>query len=143
MEENAILIGHGSLSWPRIERVTDRYGYIGLYDSDSQERPISDGAALDLSKITSLLNKTGRLIVKVCETRTSTHIGDLFRGFRPITPEKDEEIELGNGKLSHLVQDGVDTVGLIPEDGRGEDWLNPERLYRAHEQTVNLYFIPA
>lgn len=143
MEENAILIGYGALSWPRYERVSDRYGYISLFDSDSEDRVISAGAHLDIKKITELVNQTGRLVAKVIEARKSTHIGDLFRGFSPTKPKKEEEIELGTGKLSHLVQDGIDTVGLKPEDGREEDWLNPERLYRAHEQTVNLYFIPA
>lgn len=33
-----------------------------------------------------------------------------------------------------------DMVGLKPEDGRKTDWLNPHNLYRAHEQTVRLYF---
>lgn len=137
-----ILIGTGSLSWPRMERVCDRYGYIGLYDRNSEETPIAPGGALDMSKIKEFLSKKGKLLVKIKETRKSTHIGDLFRGLFPVTPAIGEEIELGEGILSHLVQDEVDIVGLLPLDDRQQDWLNPESLYRAHEQTVDLYFIP-
>lgn len=142
MNTNAILLGQGSLSWPRMERVSDRYGYISLYDSNSQEEKIANGAYLNVEKIKALSPKIGQLVVQIIETRQSTHIGDLFRGFAPVKPEENEEILLGKGKLSYLVQDGIDTVGLIPSDERRIDWLDPKMLYRSHEQTVMLYFIP-
>lgn len=141
MQEHAILIGRGSLSWPRIERVSDRYGAIGLYNSNSKEEIVTQGAHLNMEIIKDCAGKKGQLIAKVTETRKSTHIGDLFRGFFPATPFLNEEILLGEGDLFHQVEDGVDVVGLHPADGRNSDWLNPEMLYRAHEQTVELYFI--
>lgn len=35
-----------------------------------------------------------------------------------------------------------DAVGLRPAVPRPSDWLDPHRLYRAHDQTVALYFAP-
>ena len=36
----------------------------------------------------------------------------------------------------------VARVGLYPEPHRESDWLNPEMLYRAHDQDVRLIFEP-
>lgn len=134
-------IGTGRLTWPRAERVGDRYGLVGLLlDGDSwSER---DGwVQLDLSAV----GQRGSLQATVLETRESNHIGDLFRGFFPSTPDVGEVITLGTGTLfcepwsRHEPNFGV---GLQPDDGRRSDWLNPEALYRAHEQTVRLDFVP-
>jgi len=143
MDTNAILIGMGSLSWPRMERVSDRYGSIGVYNEDSTEKTVCKGANLNVATIQNMAGNKGQLIAKIIETRKSTHIGDLFRGFFPSMPGVGEEIVLGDGRLFHAITDGVDTVGLLPEDGRASDWLNPENLYRAHEQTIELYFLPS
>jgi hypothetical protein len=52
---------------------------------------------------------------------------------------------LGEGELFVEIDDeyaGVPTVGVYPEDGRETDWLDVEALYRAHCQTVKVYFEP-
>jgi len=138
-QTNIILLGQGRLTWSRYERIGDRYGAVSLMtDGDSLNGvgkwvPISDEHD----------GQHGTLAAEVLETRDSTHIGDLFRGLFPETPEVGERIVLGQGTLFTERADlGAVQVGLRPDDGRKVDWLNPEKLYRAHEQTVRLLFMP-
>ncbi|WIV57911.1 hypothetical protein [Amycolatopsis nalaikhensis] len=75
------------------------------------------------------------------ETRPSVHCGDLTRGLAPTTPAVGEQITLGSGTV--FTEPDPDTglptaVGLVPDDGRDEDWLDPRALYRCHNQTVRL-----
>jgi hypothetical protein len=136
------LLGTGRLTWNRGERITDRYGAIYLLaDGDS----LSEGTNIAHIRVFDpLLGKHGKLIAEVIETRESTHIGDLFHGFAPVTPDVGENIVLGEGTLfTETETDGKTTwsmVGLKPDDGRDHFWLNPKKLYRAHEQTVKLWF---
>jgi hypothetical protein len=138
-------LGTGSLSWNGIERRSDRYGTVMLYAKNSFDVEIAGGAYLHPASIDKCAGKTGRLVCVVKETRQSTHIGDLFRGIFPTTPELNEEIVLGEGELFVMrVEDdptkAIESIGLKPADGRPNDWLDPTQLYRAHEQTVELYF---
>lgn len=137
-----ILIGTGALSWAKKERVTDRYGFVGLFNEDSEDKKIAEDAALLMKIIPPLLNKKFKMVAEVLETRKSTHIGDLQHGYRPVTPEKGDMIELGEGYLQHYELDGCDYVGLKPIMA-GKHWMDAKALYRAHEQTVNLYLIPS
>jgi len=127
-ENNKILLGTGILNWDRGERVSDRYGSVKLYSSTRSEETLlfDQGEA----------GQKGRLIARVIKNRKSNHIGDFFHGLFPEMPEVGEEILLGVGKL--FFED--DVVGLKPEDGRETFWLDPKKLYRAHFQTVELYF---
>ena len=98
---------------------------------------------LDLSALKD--GDKGRLVAVVTETRRSTHAGDWSRGIYPETPEVGEEILLGEGKLFFDFFDTVElgripTVGLRPEQDPHDSWLDVRMLYRAHEQTVELYF---
>ncbi len=127
-EKNKILLGTGILNWDRGERVSDRYGFVKLFTSlGSEETLLFDEAHKD---------KKGRLVAKVIKTRKSDHVGDLFHGVFPATPDVGENIILGKGIL--VVDD--DAVGLKPEDGRDSMWLEIKKLYRAHLQTVELFF---
>jgi len=126
--KNKILLGIGILNWDRGERVSDRYGFVKLFTSvNNEETLLFDKSQND---------KKGRLIAEVIRTRKSDHIGDLFHGVFPVTPKVGENIILGDGAL--IVDD--DAVGLIPNDGRETLWLDIDKLYRAHLQTVKLYF---
>ena len=134
------VIGEGVLTWHPHERISDRYGTVFLMTGgDSQHEPagyvpVPDGAPVGLP---------GRLVAEVQATRQSTHIGDLFRGLRPETPEVGERILLGEGRLFCQMVDreeGIEAVGCAPNDDRDHDWLDPRALYRAHEQTVRLVF---
>jgi len=129
------LIGTGILNWPRKERVYDRYGLVALWPRDDEM-----GAPLPMD-IHPLDGVRGQLIAKVLEARGSTHIGDIFRGFLPETPEVGEEIVLGEGVVFYEAhEEGQIFIGLKPEDGRTKDWMDPKKLYRAHAQYVALYF---
>ncbi len=129
------LIGTGILNWPRHERVYDRYGVVALWPRDDEH---GDPLSMDVVPLEGI---RGQLIAKVLEARKSSHIGDLFREIYPVTPEVGEEIVLGEGIVFYDVNsDGRTFIGLKPEDGRTNDWLDPKKLYRAHAQYVELYF---
>ncbi len=130
------LIGTGILNWPTTERVNDRYGIVALWPQDD---PYGQAPLPMAPK--PLDGVRGQLIAKVLETRESTHIGDLFRKIYPVTPEVGEEIVLGEGVVFYQMEaDGRTYIGLKPEDGRSNDWMDPKKLYRAHAQYVELYF---
>jgi len=126
-------IGTGVLDWEREERVSDRYGFVFLDQQNEMDRDIGDKVELDQSRA----NRRGRLIAVVRETRRSRHVGDIFHEIYPQTPEVGEEIVLGEGVLVFGDDGGV---GVFPEDKRPTWWLNVRNLYRAHEQTVTLFF---
>ena len=75
------------------------------------------------------------------ETRQSSHIGDIFRGISPSTPQIGDSIELGEGTLFVSASPEGQWVGLEPDELRNSDWLDPEALYRVHDQTVVLSFV--
>ena len=127
-----VLIGTGQLTWARHERVSDRYGTVQLF---------SEGEVLPLEG-SYHAGKTGHLVVEVLETRQSEHVGDLFRGIFPTTPSVGDQMTLGEGKLFFDSDEDGDVVGVEPADGRDSDWMNPKTLYRAHQQTVRLIFVP-
>jgi hypothetical protein len=131
-------IGIGRLTWPSRERITDRYGLVGLLQCGDSTSVSTDWAPLDLSGV----GEWGRLQATVLETRRSTHVGDRFRGLFPSTPKRGEVIKLGVGLLfTEPIDVGTPGVGLQPTDERATDWLDPAALYRAHEQTVRLEFV--
>lgn len=138
MIEQIVELGTGRLTWPRAERVGDRYGVVMLMaDGDSMTE-----TSHYINPTDPPVDRRGRLVAEVLETRDSTHIGDLFRGLFPETPEIGERIALGEGTFFTEDTDyGAITMGLAPDDDRTSDWLDPRNLYRAHEQTVRLFFI--
>lgn len=136
---NSKILGEGRLSWSRYERIGDRYGAVFLM-ADGDSLTPEPTAYVKIEGAPE--GQRGRLVAEVVETRDSTHIGDLFRGFFPSTPVIGDLITLGEGTLFvELTDDGATTVGLQPMDGRPTDWLDPEALYRTHEQTVRLHFV--
>jgi hypothetical protein len=128
-----IELGLGQLWWPRFERQTDRYGTVFLLtgpDADTYVR--FEGAPV---------GQLGRLVAVVVETRRSGHCGDIARSLAPTTPVVGEEITLGAGTLFTETDADLgltNAVGLVPEDHRDSDWLDPRALYRCHNQTVRL-----
>jgi hypothetical protein len=167
--KNETLLATGELSWPRGERVTDRYGAVtiqlnpsGITPENADERLIANemnesaGAADEYADFADApAGKIGTLVAEVVEARESYHIGDLFHGFGPAKPEVGERVELGRGRLfveEAFKEAGLTRlmVGLEPVEaarsyrgralGTFEFWLDPERLYRCHAQTVRLYF---
>jgi len=138
-------IAHGLLSWPRKERISDRYGVVAFWPDDVEGKLVHKDSKVFLDEILRLKGKKGSLVAIVLEARKSKHIGDMFRGLSPSTPDVGEEILLGKGTLYHEAPDSENgeahCVGLSQK--RDHDWLNPKSLYRVHEQIVDLYFIEA
>ena len=145
MQKAQIHLGEGVLTWEAYERRSDRYGCVYLMGEGGNSLSTEifpSKIAIGTAEMCS--GKRGQLIAVVKETRRSTHIGDLFRGVAPVTPEVGEIISLGTGLffVNGITGTPGAAVGLRPEDGRPSDWLDIKALYRAHEQTVELFFIP-
>jgi hypothetical protein len=124
-------LGHGQLWWPRFERQTDRYETVFLCIGPDREDYVSFESAS--------VGSRGQLVAVVLETRPSVHCGDVSRGLAPTTPAVGEEIPLGVGTV--FTETDPDTglptaIGLAPDDGRDEEWLDPRALYRCHNQVV-------
>lgn len=137
-------IGEGVLTWRATERRSDRYGSVYLIPEGANSFSRTPSPSLVNPAMTAKFDgRKGELIAVVTANRESTHIGDLFRGFAPSKPEIGEIINLGKGVLfTETAPEGGITVGLRPDDSRDHDWLNIKSLYRAHEQSVKLYFHP-
>jgi hypothetical protein len=142
MSMNKVELGRGVLSWNSVERRTDRYGTIWLLPEGSSSLTSDQPASL-VKYAREWDGEFGDIIAVVTASRESTHIGDLLRGIFPSRPEVGEIIVLGSGLLyfEPSLHGGHD-VGLVPTDGRARDWLDVPALYRAHEQSVALYFHP-
>lgn len=132
MNNDFNFIGRGILNWPSNERVSDRYGVITLFTDEYMEETIPLSIPPHI--------KRAALLVEIVDTRDSQHIGDLFHGIFPITPDIGERFYLCNTGTVHLHEDGTH-LSIIPDDGRDEWWFNPDYLYRSHSQTVDLWLV--
>lgn len=126
-----VVLEQGTLGWAARERISDRYGQVKLY---------VDGAEVMMRLDVLVLEGVhGTLVADVIETHDSTHVGDWFHGVYPVTPKVGERITLGRGRLRFETET---SVGVEPEDGREDLWMDIHALYRAHSQLVKLVFIP-
>jgi hypothetical protein len=131
-----ILAAEGVLSWESRERRSGRYGSI-FVDNDGfhpeKEYYNSGLKALEGHRL--------KMSVRVVETRQSTHLGDKFLGIQPETPEVSDTIELGVGTFRVSPIEGYEgqALSLEPSDGRETLWFDPRKLYRLHEQTVQIW----
>lgn len=131
------LISTGKLTWEPHERRTDRYGAVYLLSKGDSTTQDYEYAPIAMPP--EFVGKIVRLTAEVIETRQSTHIGDLFHGVFPTTPDVGEVQTLGTGVLSMgRTSYGADTVVIDPGD-RETFWMDIRALYRVHEQTVRLY----
>ena len=143
-----MILGRGILDWHRSERITDRYGAIHLSHRLKDDPDTATPADfVDFSDQFDGLH--GSLFAVVLETRDSIHVGDMLRRLFPSTPQVGERFCLGTGTLwIGELRDNRDsygdsppkTIGLLPDDRRAHDWLNPQVLYKLHQQTVELHF---
>lgn len=144
MKKEKVLIAHGALGWFGGERRSDRYGAITVFNENSYEQKIVNDSIIYKDVIDTLVGKNGKIVAVVLETRKSTHIGDLFRGFYPKTPKVGQTIKVGEGEFfTEIGHEGRPTFGVKPADGRESDWLIPKNLYKLHEQSVDIFFIPS
>lgn len=134
-----MLIGKGIFGWDGSDRRTRRYGGVQL-DSTDYERRVMVEVEVNQEAVLSLQGRV-RLYGKVIESRVSGHIGDLFIKVKPTQPGVGEIVELGVGQigLEPCAYSPIPCILLKPEDGRREFWMDPYKLYRLHDQTVELY----
>lgn len=136
-KQTNFFLGSGTFTWQSHERVSDRYGSFFLFKINKLKDKIS---LFDTVLLNQLQGTFGTLKAKVVSTRTSVHIGDLYRGFMPTTPNVNECIILGSGFLFSETKHGIVSIGLKPKINRTSDWLNPLSLYKCHEQDVDIFF---
>lgn len=135
-------LGVGVLTWDASERRTDRYGSVWLMEEG--ENSLKPGCPISLVIERKYFNgKRGEIRAYITATRESTHIGDLYHAIFPETPDVGDEFILGQGELFFdTAPHGGVHVGVKPIDGRSSQWMNMKNLYRCHEQSVQLWFIP-
>lgn len=132
-------IGFGIFSWNANERRSNRYGSFGLHQSDYNNKV---KAVTDVSKdvCQEMIGKRVHITCKVIESRESSHFGDMFLQILPTKPDVGEIVDLGVGIFDLLEDEGVAiTIVLKPGDNRKELWIDPRKLYRLHDQTVEVY----
>ena len=143
-------LGSGIFSWCATERRFGRYGSFFLARSDSNETVRRD-VHLDLPALRALEGMHVRISLRVAESRPSGHGGDQFLQLFPgVPPAVGSTIELAVGRLILLDHSGFPPddhptrvgIGIAPSDGRRHLWLDPEKLYRLHDQTVDLCVKP-
>lgn len=137
-----IVLGEGVLDWPNMERVSDRYGVVDL-----KHEPHGDTCVI-FDDVTAPTH--GTLVAVVLDVldewayEDRNGIGALYQ-----RPAANEAITLGTGTLfteefdsMHGDRPGRILIGVRPDDGRDERWLNPAELSRVHNQRVRLEFHP-
>lgn len=132
-------IGSGIFMWDGDERRSRRYG--SFYPSPQNFGGDAHVPAwLDDEALSGLDGRRVRVTCIVTETRDSGHAGDAFLGIKPSRPEVGEVVGLGVGTLHRdRNHDGNTAVVLQPLDRRLELWIDPRKLYRLHDQTVEIY----
>jgi len=132
-------IGHGVVGWDGVERRSDRYGSIHLAD-EPYDGKAATKTSIERLAVKDLVGKKVRLTCKVVEARKSGHLGDLTHRIFTETPEVGEVIDLGVGIFdTEAGWDGTPSFLLKPEDERDEFWMDPRKLYRLHDQTVDVF----
>lgn len=127
-----LTLGQGRFTWPRGERITDRYGAIGF--EKGEEIGFAHGDML-----AKVEGQHGTLKARVITTRRSHHIGDLRRGLFPQRPIEGQEFALGTGTFRQEQGEDIRVLTCVPDDGRQTDWYDPEVLYTLHDQDVLLW----
>jgi hypothetical protein len=108
-----IVIGTGQLNWQTIERHSDRYGAVHL-NRDHQPQQVD----------TSHAGERGRLVAVFPDGHDTD----------PSIPDG-HVVELGSGTL---FVEGDTEVGVKPDDGRAEHWLDGKALTLCDGQLVRL-----
>lgn len=139
VQSNSVHLGRGVLNWNSHERISDRYGSFHIADPEGKKSSLQ---YFNVEVINQLVSKNayGSLYAHVIENRKSSHIGDIFRKFKPTIPEIGEQVLLGTGFLFSQTSFNVFSIGLRPTIDRTSDWLIPQALYKCHEQTVDIFF---
>ena len=132
-------LGQGILTWDRYERKFNRYGSVALQGATYYEDARAQCGWFE-EPLERLTGKRVRLTATVLESRKSRHVGDTFLHVFPTQPTVGEVIDFGIGILEPTSNAEDDRIVMLrPEDGRQMLWIDPRKLYRAHDQTVLLF----
>jgi hypothetical protein len=130
------VLGEGILTWPPEERTLGRFGSVQLSLGDGRFANFASAPVGALAEMTATVLNVRHAVIPV----------DPVRQLAPTLPACGEVIKLGIGwvfqpDLSGL---GVIAIGLAPiaEFWRGNEWLSPTALYRAHNHHVRLELHP-
>jgi len=129
------IVGLGIFGWWPEERHVHRYGSFFLSDKTSDEAVSTQSHLEDLS---SLVGKRVKIQCRVIEARESVHIGDRYLDIYPTTPVAGEVIELGVATLGLETEYSETSIIMEPGDERSYFWIDPHKLYRLHNQTVEI-----
>lgn len=129
------ILGTGILNWRSLERHSDRYGTVHLAGTDHGYATFDDAP----------VGTRGHLIAIVLAARPpfrpDTLAGRL--GLDPGGAPAGAQIILGTGTLFvEASPDGTTEIGLRPDDGRAERWLDAAALVRCADQPVRLELRP-
>lgn len=132
-------VAHGVFGWEGEERRSDRYGAIHLSGAPYGGEPLTT-VFFEMGALERLHGRRVKIATVVTEARKSQHVGDLFHGIFPSTPAVGERVEIGVGvlDLEPSYEETPDIV-LRPNDGRAHLWMDPRKLYRLHDQTVDVF----
>jgi hypothetical protein len=131
-----LALGEGVLTWPPKERLLGRFGSVGLKIGNDRYATFPDVPIGELA----------RLSATVLDVRATMLAPDPVRQLAPTVPDLGEEIDFGIGLVFRpdIAGQGHVAVGLVPlpQYWRGNEWLSPTALYRAHNHYVRLTLHP-
>lgn len=129
-------LGEGVLTWPPEERLLGRFGSVGLDLGGDRYATFTDAP----------IGALARMAATVLEVRQALLRPDPVRQLEATTPDEGEEIDLGIGWVFRpdITGQGHVAIGLAPlaQYWRGNEWLSPTALYRAHNHHVRLTLHP-
>lgn len=140
-------VAYGIFMWDGTERRSNRYGFVYAGDS-TFEGDVTVTPTIE-RLVRNLEGHRVKITCKVLESRESGHAGDKFLllssddndYLKPTRPQAGEEVVLGVGVLA-LDKDYTGnhvSFGLFPSDSRETFWYDPRKLYRLHDQTVEIH----
>ena len=131
-ENQRITLGEGYLSWNRGEKSTGRWGTVNLWKSNE-----NTGSENSVRFENAPLSTYGILFAEILETAPSDYHAGLIK---EELPKIGDFLVLGAGILFKESEEGVENIGVNPENEREDDWMNVRSLRRLHNQKVRLYF---
>jgi hypothetical protein len=139
-----VKVAHGILGWDADERRSNRYGAVFVDDEDF-DRTARVKSHMDVDALRGLQGQRVHVTCVVVEARKSGHVGDQFLKLVPSKPAVGETIDLGVGILELQPVEWRRTPSLVLRPGldvrREELWIDPRKLYRVHDQTVDIFVV--
>ena len=129
-----MLLGHGILTLPAYEVMTQRFGGVRLIDACGNGAPINDwhSPVTGRSVLWGALRYGALVAVTHCE---SDGMGSGNPRARP-----GERTELGTGQIGIKWDGNGYIIAMHPLQPKRRDWLNRQAISQVEGQWVDLYF---